>query len=611
VSEPSVRRPFRPAAHLRWTIVTIVVLAMLAATLTFAAYGQETDARVEEARLLARAAALDVDRYLQSQLGTLMGIAAADPVADEQADAMREYFDRLNPSAIGFDGQVFWVDVDGMMRARAGYDGPPLDFSDREWVQQVLASNEPYVSNARIGQLNDAPILVLAVPTVDRDGAPSGALGGAIRLDRASVGAFSFRTAAGTPVRITDRIGQFVAGPEPIRELVTVDPAFPLAELQNDTEGVIRRGIGPAGEVDRLLGFATVPTGDWLVIVDQAEAAVLGPARERLAAQLALTSLITLLAGLTALLAMRRVSASLRRQQAAYAAESQARAQLERAVAELQEREEVREAFVGVLSHELRTPVTTIYGMANLLVRTPDRPDRAAIGEDIREESDRLYRIVEDLLVLSRAERGALSIAPEPVLVQRLIPAIAADLGRRFPNVPFAFDIPDEMPPVAGEEGPLRQVLGNLLTNAAKYGGGTPVRLTARQRGERAEFVVEDGGSGIDPDDADRLFELFYRSPRTARKAAGTGIGLYVVRQLVEAMGGRVHAGRSAAGGAAFTVEVGVYARRLDQGVDADRPGADQPARRVGHAAAAARPPATPGGPEGMAPSQPNAPRTT
>jgi signal transduction histidine kinase len=556
-------RPPRPTVLLRWTTVTIVVLAMLAATLALAAYSQETDSRVEESRLLARAAAVDVDRYLQSQLGTLKGIAAADVVTDERPDAMRDYFNRIEPPTIGFDGEVFWVDRSGVLRARSGYEGPPLDFSDREWVQQVLRTGEPYVSNARIGQLNQVPILVLSVPTRDRAGRLSGAMGGAIRLDRTRVGPFSLRSAGGSAVQIADRVGQLVAGPEPVRELATVDPAFPFATLQGAAEGSIRRGIGASGQTDRVVGYATVPTADWLVIVDRPEAAVLGPARERLAAQLGLTALITLLAGLTALWAMRRVSTALREQEAAYAAESHARSQLEVAVAELEHREELREAFVGVLSHELRTPVTTIYGMANLLVRSPDRRDGAAIVEDIREESDRLYRIVEDLLVLSRAERGALGISPEPVLVQRLVPAIAADLGRRFPDVPFMLDVPDGLPPVAGEEGPLRQVLGNLLTNAAKYGGGSPVRLSARLHADRVEFIVEDQGPGLDPADADRLFDLFYRSPRTARKAAGTGIGLYVVRQLVEAMGGRVESGAGANGGAAFTVSLLRYVHAM------------------------------------------------
>jgi signal transduction histidine kinase len=601
----------RVTTLLRWATPGILVLALLATTLALAAYRQESEVRVEETHVLARAAAVDLNRYLQSQLGTLEAIAESDPVRALDAAAMRAFFNRIEPPSIGFDGQIFWIDGEGVMRARSAYDGPPLDFTDREWVQEVLATGVPYVSNSRMGQLNQAPIVVLAVPTFGDDDRQAGALGAAFRLDRATVGAYSLRSAGGIPVVIADRTGAIIAGPEPVHELRMMDPGFPAGGLPAGS-GSARATTGPLGDADRVVGYARVPTAGWLVLVDRPVAEVLGPARDRLLSQLGLIAVVTVLAGLTVLWSTGRTAAALREQEAAYAAETTARAELEVAVAELRQREELREAFVGVLSHELRTPVTTIYGMASILTRTPDREDRASIGEDIRDEADRLYRIIEDLLVLSRAERGALTIAPEPVLAQRIIPTVAADLTRRFPAARFSFVIPEDLPPVAAEEGPLRQVLGNLLTNAAKYGAGSPVRLSARDLGDRVEFLVEDEGPGIDSHEVERLFELFYRAPGTSRKASGTGIGLYVVRQLVEAMGGTVAVMPNRPRGAAFVVRLRPYRLALEpveepssdeQGIQRSVRVADRPADAT---VAVARPPANP-----LIPADPSVTRAT
>jgi PAS domain S-box-containing protein len=132
----------------------------------------------------------------------------------------------------------------------------------------------------------------------------------------------------------------------------------------------------------------------------------------------------------------------------------------------------VRDAFLGILSHELRSPVTTIYGGAEVLTR-PTLSDevRADVYSDIRSEADRLYRLVENLLVLSRVEREGLRIEPEPVLLQRILPRIIHAEDARWPMAHFELEVQLGLPPVAAEETYLEQVLQNLLGNAAKYGG--------------------------------------------------------------------------------------------------------------------------------------------
>ena len=224
---------------------------------------------------------------------------------------------------------------------------------------------------------------------------------------------------------------------------------------------------------------------------------------------------------------------------------------------------DVRDAFLGILSHELRTPVTTIYGGSEVLARraaTISEDEKRAVYEDIRAEADRLYRLVENLLVLSRVERQGLQIEAEPVLLQRLIPRVVEAETSRWGDANFEMDLPAGLPPVAAEETYVEQVLRNLVANAAKYGGSGPVVIAARNGGATVKVTISDTGPGFPDGERKQLFELFYRSPSLARTASGAGIGLFVCRQLIAAMDGRMWAANRDGGGAEFGFELPVFA---------------------------------------------------
>jgi signal transduction histidine kinase len=213
---------------------------------------------------------------------------------------------------------------------------------------------------------------------------------------------------------------------------------------------------------------------------------------------------------------------------------------------------EAAEAFLAVMSHELRTPITSIYGTTSVLVRDPDRPDRQELLADIHEEAERLRRITDDLLVLSGVDRGLLRLSPEPMLVQHAISDAVADIGRRFPTVEIRVEAEIGLPAVEADPTALRQVLHNLLSNAAKYAGADgPVTVVASHAGDAVEVAVLDEGPGPG-DEPDALFGLFYRSPHTSRRASGTGIGLYVADELLRAMGASITATRREPRGAVF-----------------------------------------------------------
>jgi PAS domain S-box-containing protein len=214
-----------------------------------------------------------------------------------------------------------------------------------------------------------------------------------------------------------------------------------------------------------------------------------------------------------------------------------------------------REAFIGVLSHELRTPITTIYGGSELLVRGLSDPQRSEIVADIRAESERLARLVEDLLVMSRVERGGLEIGDEPVLIQRMLPGLLALLAARWPSLRVTTNMADGLPAVRGDVTYLEQVLRNLLVNAVRYGDalakGVEIAVHEDDGGQVIVRVL-DQGPGPGTDVPERLFELFYRAPKARSVPGGAGIGLFVCRQLVEAMGGRLWAKPRDGGGTEF-----------------------------------------------------------
>ncbi len=223
-----------------------------------------------------------------------------------------------------------------------------------------------------------------------------------------------------------------------------------------------------------------------------------------------------------------------------------------------------REAFVDVISHELRTPITTIMGLAQILARpgrTDDEASRMALLEDVRSESERLHRLVEDLVVLSRVERGRLEVEAEPIEARRLIDRIVTQEARELPTITVETDLDLDLPIVAGETTYVEQIVRNLLNNAAKYTpAGTRVVVSAKKADGAVEIRVSDEGPGIPRSSLDRIFELFYRDPTSSRIVAGSGIGLFVCASLVEAMGGRIWARRPEGGG----TEIGFALRVLE-----------------------------------------------
>lgn len=230
--------------------------------------------------------------------------------------------------------------------------------------------------------------------------------------------------------------------------------------------------------------------------------------------------------------------------------------QTERLLAEERRASQYREAFIDVISHELRTPITTVLGLTQILTRPGRLEDVESSGpllEDVRAESERLHRLVEDLLVLSRVERGTLDVESEPLVLRRLLEDLVTLESAERPSIRIELDVEPDLPIVAGEPTYVSQCLRNLLGNAAKYTPpGTRVVISARQESGGVAIRVSDEGPGLSDVAVEHAFELFYRDARMARTVAGSGIGLFVCSSLVQAMGGRIWARQRPEGGAEF-----------------------------------------------------------
>jgi K+-sensing histidine kinase KdpD len=200
--------------------------------------------------------------------------------------------------------------------------------------------------------------------------------------------------------------------------------------------------------------------------------------------------------------------------------------------------------FLEVVAHELRTPVTTIYAASAVIAANHLGPvERRAVARDLAAEAERLYRLVEDLLVLGRADRARLWVDQDPIPVSRVVRAVIQREHRLLEGHEIAFSGPSDVV-AEGDEGLIRHVLRNLLDNAVRY--APPRGLIEVVVAETAsEIVVRvlDDGSHARADGTVTAFEIAPDQPATTAQRAGAGLGLYVAGRLVEAMDGRTWAG--------------------------------------------------------------------
>jgi signal transduction histidine kinase len=223
-----------------------------------------------------------------------------------------------------------------------------------------------------------------------------------------------------------------------------------------------------------------------------------------------------------------------------------------RGVSDSHEPRQEQEAFLSMISHELRTPITTIYAGSSVLARNGALSPASShmLALDISAEAARLYDLVEDLIVVARLERGVLDPLDEPVLLQRVADATARVVSSRAPDVAFVRDGVSDAPPVRGDATYIEQAARDLALASSRFGGSgrsITLRLDQAEGSSEVAFRVLDRGPHLTADEEEHAFDL----PEGAAigRLAGSGVGPFVARHLIEAMGGRAWARNRPDGG--------------------------------------------------------------
>ena len=232
--------------------------------------------------------------------------------------------------------------------------------------------------------------------------------------------------------------------------------------------------------------------------------------------------------------------------------------QIEIAFKEREASEDRLRRFVADASHELKTPLTSVRGYAELFRRgAADRPeDLALVMNRIEAEAERMGVLVDDLLLLARLDQGR-PLERKPFVLTATVSELVDDHRMLHPQWPIELRAPEPVT-VTGDPLRLRQAIGNLLSNARSHTPpGTAVTVSVQQDGENAVVEVADHGPGIPPEDAARIFERFFRAdPSRARASGGSGLGLSIVSAIAEAHGGRAELAETSENGSTFRVVV-------------------------------------------------------
>ena len=224
--------------------------------------------------------------------------------------------------------------------------------------------------------------------------------------------------------------------------------------------------------------------------------------------------------------------------------------------------EEAKSEFIATVSHELRTPMAGIYGAAQTLLREDvefSAEDRRRLLAIVATQAVRLSQITEDVLVASRLERDELRVAREQVDVGALASETIEAMRSQLPEVTTVeLAVEPKLAPAFGDRDRLQQVLVNLLDNAVKYSpDGGQVTVSVQSRPEVVRLSVTDQGLGIPLSEQQRVFEKFYRlDTQLTRAGGGTGLGLYITRELVRRMGGTIAVRSEPGVGSTFTVDL-------------------------------------------------------
>jgi signal transduction histidine kinase len=235
---------------------------------------------------------------------------------------------------------------------------------------------------------------------------------------------------------------------------------------------------------------------------------------------------------------------------------------LRRKIDELNEKTKLatlQDNFISTITHELRSPLGFIKGYTTTLLRSDATWDPATQHEFLHiidAETDHLQAMIDNLLDSARLQSHMLEINLQPVRVEGLLNNIAARAKIHHSNMEIHLNIVEPVKMVNADPGRLEQVFENLVTNAHKYAPGSPLWITLRTEGMLVLVEFRDEGPGIPEESQEKIFWRFYREPQTGRDVHGSGLGLYICRQILDAHNGKISVESVSGKGSNFVISL-------------------------------------------------------
>ena len=569
-----MRDPAGPVLSLRHLLILLTAIGLVPLVLlgVWTIHGAGRYLEQEQERLLlghARALSSAVDAELDATVAVLNSIAKSPQLAGGDLQGLHATAARLTrPDWLG----VILNDADGkqLFRTMAPFGAPQSRVAEPASLRQALRERRPVVGTVARGQGGRAAVPV-RIPVSGPAGQPW-VLTAAVQPDRFLDVIARQKTPSDSVIAVLDGAGAVVARSRNQERTVVGAPSESLRRLmQAGPDGVGRVKTLEGDAV--ITGYATSTRYGWAVAVGAPSAGLGTVFFERfavymfgawivLAACIALASWLSgrivrriesVQAGAAALGSGQGVQVAPSRikeirlmgqalevaagQRAAHEDErSRLLATLEDALAQARQAGVAKDAFLAMLGHELRNPLSPILGSLDLM-DLRNEPGSARERVVMRRQVNHLRRLVDDLLDVSRIASGKLEIDPRPMnLAETARHALAA-----LPGEGITLEAPAAVW-VNGDETRLAQVLGNLLSNAVRFGSRT-TRVRLETIGAEAVLSVTDDGAGMAPDLLGHVFEPFYQAPQPlARRTGGLGLGLSIVREIVQRHGGRVAA---------------------------------------------------------------------
>jgi signal transduction histidine kinase len=586
-------------ASLRLRLWLLVLLAFMPALgLMFYTAAEQRQRAVKEVKdqalRMAQIASSDQERRIDGTRYLLVALAHVPNVRDGDAAECARFLSTLlkdNPlyTVLGM------ADLRGDVICSAVPLTQPVNIADRAYFQDAIETRDFAIGEFHTGRITNKAAIGFGYPVLDDEGRVQAVVAAAMDLSWLNQLMADAELPEGALLLVIDRNGTILYG-YPISEawIGEADVSAPLFQAML-TQGQDTAELRVMDDIPRIYAFTALRglAGAGYVSIGIPQATAYAPARQTLARNLIGLGLVGVLALAAAWIGgdvfiLRRVQAlvraaqrlsrgdlttrtglphgpgelgqlatafddmaeSLEKHQMQQRLEEELRRQNEALAEEnrrVQEVNQLKNEFVSLVSHELRTPLTAISGYLDILTEAPSAQSPAKQQEllgIVKRNAERLVKLIDDLLDLSRIESGKVELRITAVDIVAVITEVVSLLQSQIEakGQELSFDRTQTLPAVAGDAERIRQIFINVLSNAHKYTPqGGQIWLTARAEDGWVLIDVRDNGIGLSPDEQAHLFDRFFRAQQpTTQSVEGTGLGLPITRLLVEMHGGRI-----------------------------------------------------------------------